>query len=81
MAETGTVDRTPLELGEEFIQDPHALYEALRTDSAVRYVLLPSGLRAWVVPRYAEALLASAARVTAATDGRPPTSVSEPVDI
>lgn len=55
MTEAGTVDRAPLELGEEFIQDPHALYEALRTDGAVGYVLLPSGLRAWVVPRYAEA--------------------------
>lgn len=55
MTETGTVGQAPLELGEEFIQDPHALYEALRADGAVRYVLLPSGLRAWVVPRYAEA--------------------------
>ncbi|MBO0890692.1 MAG: cytochrome P450 [Acidothermales bacterium] len=55
MTGAGTVGRVPFELGEEYVQDPHALYEALRADGAVRYVLLPSGLRAWLVPRYAEA--------------------------
>ncbi|HEX6446395.1 MAG TPA: cytochrome P450 [Streptosporangiales bacterium] len=55
MTGTGTVGRAPLELGEAFIQDPYAVYAALRDEGAVHRVLMPSGLRAWLVPRYAEA--------------------------
>ncbi|WP_016698251.1 cytochrome P450 family protein [Actinoalloteichus spitiensis] len=45
----------PRPLGDDFFQDPHRVYEALRTTGPAHAVRLPSGLRAWVVTRYDEA--------------------------
>jgi cytochrome P450 len=42
-------------LDEDFIQNPYALYEQLRADAPVREALMPNGLKAWVVSRYADA--------------------------
>jgi cytochrome P450 len=53
VGQLGTME--PLVLGEEFVQDPYAVYAALRAEGAVRHVLMPTGLRAWLVPGYAEA--------------------------
>ena len=52
MQDRGTVVRE--ELGEDFVQDPHALHRRLRAEGPVRPVVLPRGLRAWVVTRYAD---------------------------
>lgn len=42
----------PLPLGDDFVQDPHAFYAALRERAPVQRVVLPSGLEAWLVTRY-----------------------------
>jgi cytochrome P450 len=44
----------PEQLDEEFVQDPYAVFERLRVDSPVHPVVLPRGLRAWLVTRYAD---------------------------
>jgi cytochrome P450 len=44
----------PEQLGPEFVQDPYAVFERLRTESPVHPVLLPRGLPAWLVTRYAD---------------------------
>ena len=50
MQDSATVARE--ELGEEFLQDPHALNRRLRAEGPVRPVVLPRGLKVWVVTRY-----------------------------
>ena len=50
MRDSGTV----AELGEEFMQDPHALHQRLRAEGPAQPVVLPSGLKVWIVTRYAE---------------------------
>lgn len=47
-------------LDDGFMQDPYSVYEVLRAGGPARYVTMPSGMRAWVVPRYAEARVALA---------------------
>jgi cytochrome P450 len=44
----------PEPLGDEFIQDPYDLYRRLRDEGPVRPVLLPRGLKVWLVTRYAD---------------------------
>jgi cytochrome P450 len=44
----------PEHLGAEFVQDPYAVFQRLRTESPVHPVVLPRGLRAWLVTRYAD---------------------------
>ena len=50
----------PIQLGLDFIQDPHAAYERLRVEAPVRPAITPRGLRVWLVTGYpdAKALLA-----------------------
>jgi cytochrome P450 len=50
MRDSGTVAA----LGEEFMQDPHALHRRLRAEGPVQPVMLPRGLKVWIVTRYAE---------------------------
>ncbi|QWF82789.1 cytochrome P450 family protein [Amycolatopsis sp. CA-230715] len=50
----------PIRLDEEFLRDPHQLYERLRADVAVAPALLPHGLRVWIVSRYDDAKAALA---------------------
>jgi cytochrome P450 len=45
---------TPEQLGPEYVQDPYAVFERLRVESPVHLVVLPRGLRAWLVTRYAD---------------------------
>lgn len=45
---------TVAELGEEFMQDPHALHRRLRAEGPVAPVVLPRGLKVWIVTRYAD---------------------------
>lgn len=52
MQDSATVARE--ELGEEFLQDPHALNRRLRAEGPVSPVVLPRGLKVWVVTRYAD---------------------------
>ncbi|PRX48539.1 cytochrome P450 [Prauserella shujinwangii] len=47
--------REPVELRPEFFQDAHAMSRLLRTEAPVRPVLMPRGLRAWLVTGYADA--------------------------
>jgi cytochrome P450 len=42
-------------LGRDFIQDPHALYRALRAQAPAHPVVMWGGIRAWLVTSYAEA--------------------------
>jgi cytochrome P450 len=44
----------PEQLGEEFLQNPHALNHRLRAEGPVRPVVLPRGLKVWLVTRYAD---------------------------
>ncbi|WP_433263681.1 cytochrome P450 family protein [Actinosynnema sp. CS-041913] len=48
---------TQEELGDEYFQDPHTFHAALREQSAAHQVVLPRGLKAWLVTRYEEARL------------------------
>ncbi|HEY0805824.1 MAG TPA: cytochrome P450 [Pseudonocardiaceae bacterium] len=41
-------------LGEEFMQDPHALHRRMREEGPVQPVVLPRGLKVWIVTRYAD---------------------------
>ena len=45
----------PLALGEDFIQDAHAVGAVLREHTPIRHVVLPSGLPVWLVTGYEEA--------------------------
>lgn len=45
----------PLALDEDFVQDPYTLYRRLRTEAPVREVVMPRGLKVWIVSRYADA--------------------------
>lgn len=38
------------------LQDPHGLYRTLREETPVRQVLLPHGLKAWLITRHADVL-------------------------
>lgn len=50
---TGTAPLMSLDRG--FIQDPYSLYRQLRTEVPVREVIMPRGLKVWLVTRYADA--------------------------
>jgi cytochrome P450 len=43
-----------IELGHEFMTDPHPLYDWLRRERPVAPVRLPQGVRVWLVTRYAD---------------------------
>ncbi|NIH87874.1 cytochrome P450 family protein [Amycolatopsis granulosa] len=45
----------PVRLGDDIIQDPHALYRVLRAERPVRPAIARHGLRMWLVSGYAEA--------------------------
>ena len=47
--------RKPVQLGDEFIQDPHALYRRLRPGDSACPVLLPNGFPGWLVSSYEDA--------------------------
>ncbi len=49
-----------IRLGEEFTQDPHGLYAQLRVSGPVREVVLPSGVRGWLLTSYADVRVALA---------------------
>lgn len=55
---TGT--RTPETLDTDFVQDPYTFYRRLREDAPVREVVMPRGLKVWLVTRYADARAALA---------------------
>jgi cytochrome P450 len=44
----------PERLDDEFLQNPHAFNHRLRTEAPVRPVVLPRGLKVWLVTRYAD---------------------------
>src|SRR5690606_19012405 len=47
---------TPLQIDEkEFEQDPHALYDVLRSEAPVREIIAPGGTKVWLVTRYDDA--------------------------
>jgi cytochrome P450 len=54
---TRTVPSTsePIELGEDFLADPHTLYRVLRDERPVARAVTPLGLRVWLVTRHADA--------------------------
>ena len=54
---TSTLPTTsePIELGEDFLADPHALYRVLRDKRPVARAVTPLGLRVWLVARHADA--------------------------
>src|SRR5689334_10956999 len=45
----------PVTLDGSFINDPHAMYSALRAQAPAHPVQMWGGLRVWLVTRYAEA--------------------------
>lgn len=46
----------PLQIDEkEFEQDPHALYDVLRSEAPVREIIAPGGTKVWLVTRYDDA--------------------------
>ncbi|MFD1149737.1 cytochrome P450 family protein [Saccharothrix hoggarensis] len=47
-------------LGDEYFADPHAYHARLREESAATEVVLPRGMKAWLVTRYDEGRLALA---------------------
>jgi cytochrome P450 len=49
MQET-TVER----LGAEYLRDPYSVCRRLREEAPVRQVVLPAGLKVWLVTRYAD---------------------------
>ncbi|EHR62321.1 cytochrome P450 family protein [Saccharomonospora cyanea] len=57
MPDIGTAE---IELDDEFIQHPYDLYRELRAQEPVRKVVMPLGMRAWLVTRYADARVALA---------------------
>lgn len=50
-----TDTKAPLALDAEFIQDPYSLYRRLRVAAPVCEVIMPRGLKVWVVTRFADA--------------------------
>lgn len=50
-----TNTKAPVALDAEFIQDPYSLYRRLRVAAPVCEVIMPRGLKVWVVTRYADA--------------------------
>ncbi|SER98665.1 cytochrome P450 family protein [Actinokineospora terrae] len=50
-----TVEDEVVRIGADFFQDPHRLYADLRRTGPVRPVVLPRGVRGWLVTRYADA--------------------------
>lgn len=44
-----------IELGPEYIENPYSVNERLRAQGAAVPVVMPSGMRAWLITRYAEA--------------------------
>jgi cytochrome P450 len=54
---TSTLPTTsePIELGEDFLADPHALYRVLRDERPVARAVTPLGLRVWLVTRHTDA--------------------------
>ena len=50
-----TSTSAPLGLDDDFVQDPHTLYRRLRAEAPVREVVMPRGLKVWLVTRYADA--------------------------
>ncbi|SDC29074.1 cytochrome P450 family protein [Actinokineospora iranica] len=57
---TAIEDVPPIKLDESFFQDPFALYAELRGTGPARPVVLPQGLRVWIITDYAEARAALA---------------------
>src|SRR3979411_2943757 len=49
------VAEDPKKLGDEFFQDSHAATAMLRSEGPARPVILPRGLRAWLVTGYSDA--------------------------
>ncbi|WP_062435517.1 cytochrome P450 family protein [Herbidospora daliensis] len=43
------------ELGDDYLRDPHGAYQALRAEGPVVQVVMPNGIRMWLVTRYADA--------------------------
>ncbi|MFI7672386.1 cytochrome P450 [Actinophytocola sp. NPDC049390] len=50
---TGT--STPMTLDSAFVHDPYSFYRRLREEAPVRAVVMPHGLKVWLVTRYADA--------------------------
>ncbi len=50
---TGT--STPMALDSAFVHDPYTFYRRMREEAPVREVVMPRGLKVWLVTRYAEA--------------------------
>jgi cytochrome P450 len=48
------------QLGEEFVQNPYAVYERLRAERPVTRVVMPGGNPVWLITRYADARAALA---------------------
>ncbi|MEU7531979.1 cytochrome P450 [Saccharothrix sp. NPDC042600] len=57
MGETAT---GPLVIDQEYFEDPHSVHARLREESAATPIVLPRGLRVWLVTRYEEARFALA---------------------
>lgn len=53
--DTAPAQQSPWELDSDYVQDPHTLSRRLREQAPVRPVVLPHGLRAWLVTSHAEA--------------------------
>src|SRR6266496_6743735 len=51
----GVDTAVPVQLDGDFIRDPYSLYDRLRVEAPVREVILPRGLKVWLVTRYADA--------------------------
>ena len=45
-------------LPDDYVQNPHAVHDLLRAEGPVQEVLLPHGLKVWLVTRYDEAKIA-----------------------
>ena len=45
-------------LPDDYLQNPHAVHDLLRAEGPVQEVILPHGLKAWLVTRYDEAKIA-----------------------
>ncbi len=50
-----TTEAGPEKLGGEYLQDPHAVHERLRSAGPVSELVLPRGLKVWMVTRHEEA--------------------------
>jgi cytochrome P450 len=48
------VGNVPVTLGPEYIHDPYSAHDRLRTESPVIDVVMPNGVRGWLVTRYAD---------------------------